>query len=241
MPIAPQHDAMGAAIRDYFENGVAKPIIVRSKMFDDDEMPVETLFRTVQQMSEIERHALMISKGNTLDVGAGAGCHSLELQNRNIDTTAIDISPLSIETIRYRGVVKAECADFFTWESPETFDTILMLMNGTGIVGTLNRLPDLFKRLDALLAPDGQLLIDSSDLRYIFEDEDGFFDPSEFDHYYGEVDYRIQYCNIKGQPFNWLYVDFHTLQHYAEKAGYEATLLREGAHYDYLARITRKV
>jgi hypothetical protein len=75
----------------------------------------------------------------------------------------------------------------------------------------------------------------------VFEDEDGFFDPSEFDHYYGEVDYRMQYCNIKGQPFNWLYVDFYTLQHYAEKAGYEATLLREGAHYDYLARITRKV
>ena len=65
-------------------------------MFDEDEIPVETLFRDYDSMPPLEHHALDLVKGRTLDVGAGAGCHSLVLQERGIDVDAIDISPLSV-------------------------------------------------------------------------------------------------------------------------------------------------
>lgn len=242
MVLNPQNDPMGAAIRDYFENRTCQKLVVSSSLFEDDEMPVPHLFRTFPEMNELERTALLLCRGRVLDVGGGAGCHSIVLQEREgLEVTAIDVSPLSVETMRRRGVTCAEMADFFDFVPSCRFDVVLMLMNGMGIVGKLCRLPDLFLRLDELLSPDGMLLVDSSDLRYVFEDEDGAFDPSEFEGYYGEVDFTMHYGNISGRRFDWLYVDFMTLSQYASAAGFKAEKIREGAHYDYLAKISRSV
>lgn len=231
---------MGAAIRDYHLHGKAKRLRVLSTMFDEDEIPVSTLFRTENEMSLIERQALTLCHGRVLDVGAGAGCHSLVLQQRGSDTTAIDISPLSVQTMRERGITKALHADFFTDSiDGAPFDTVLMLMNGIGIVGRIRHFADFFARLDTLLAPGGQLLADSSDLRYVFEDEDGTFCYDGEAEYYGEVDYRMAYGPVRGPQFHWLYADFDTLAHHARLHGFHAERVLEGPHYDYLARITR--
>ena len=128
-------------------------------MFEEDEIPLTTLFRSYKSMQEIERKALDMAKGRVLDVGAGSGCHSLVLQEKGLDVTAIDISPLSVETMKERGVKNVLEQDFFTLKGQ--YDTILMLMNGIGIVGTLERLPEFFKQLDKILAPGGQVLCDS--------------------------------------------------------------------------------
>ena len=241
------HDPMGAAIADFWQKGIAGRLRVFSPDFDEDEMPVADLFRTFDRMPRLEQAALSLAAGRTLDVGAGAGCHSLALQDRGIDVTAIDISPLSVETMRAQGVLHALEQDF--WTVSETFDTILMLMNGIGIVGTLDALPRFFSHIDRILAPGGQLLVDSSDVRYVYEDEDGtlFLQPSpegylvfpDTGRYYGEYLYHMQYKRIRGEQFRWLYIDFHTLAAAAERAGFRAELIQEGEHYDYLARITR--
>ncbi|MBQ2132297.1 MAG: methyltransferase domain-containing protein, partial [Prevotella sp.] len=106
-------DPMGNAIADYWKNGTVGRLSVFSPMFEEDEIPVKTLFREEDEMPEIERKALEMAKGKTLDVGAGAGCHSLILQKRGFDVTAIDISPLSVEPMRARGVKKAFEQDFY--------------------------------------------------------------------------------------------------------------------------------
>ena len=148
MPLLPpQKDPMGTAIRDYHAKGTAKPLRVLSSMFDNDVLPVPTLFRGVDEMNRMEQTALHHAEGRVLDVGAGAGCHSLPLQERGLHVTAIDISSLSVETMQQRGVIDARQEDFFTFAPDVAFDTILMLMNGTGIVGTLDNLPLLFDRL----------------------------------------------------------------------------------------------
>ena len=85
-------------------------------MFEEDEIPLTTLFKKNKNMPMIERMALDMVTGKTLDVGAGAGCHSLVLQERSIDVTAIDISPLSVETMKERGIKKVLEQDFFTME-----------------------------------------------------------------------------------------------------------------------------
>ena len=164
------------------------------------------------------------------------------LQQRGIDTTAIDISPLSVLTMRERGILKAQHANFFTDSIEGTpFDTVLMLMNGIGIVGRVNCFADFFARLDTLLAPGGQLLTDSSDLRYIFEDEDGTFCYDGEAEYYGEVDYRMVYGSTRGPRFHWLYADFDTLAREALQHGFRAEKVLDGQHYDYLARIMRQL
>ncbi len=231
-------DPMGRAIAEYWKAKTADRLRVFSPMFEEDEIPLTTLFRSYEDMPEIERKALDMAKGRILDVGAGAGCHSLVLQERGMDVTAIDISPLSVETMKERGVEKVIEQDFFTLEGQ--FDTILMLMNGIGIVGTLERMPKFFRQLDKILASGGQVLCDSSDISYVFEDEEGMIDiPNEMD-YYGEHSFRMQYKNTIGEPFDWLYIDANTLKEKAGIYGFAVEVVAEGEHYDYLARITKK-
>ena len=231
-------DPMGRAIADFFKTKKASKLRVFSPMFEEDEIPLTTLFRNYESMPEIERKALDLTKGRVLDVGAGAGCHSLVLQEKGMDVTAIDISPLSVETMKKRGVKKVLEQDFFTLEGQ--YDTILMLMNGIGIVGTLERLPEFFKQLDKILAPGGQVLCDSSDISYVFEDEEGMIDiPNEM-NYYGEHSFRMQYKDTIGEPFNWLYIDADTLREKAGRCGYVVEVVAEGEHYDYLARLTKR-
>lgn len=238
-------DPMGAAIADYFKNGIAGRLRVFSPEFEEDEIPVDTLFRTFDEMPEIEQKALSLASGRILDVGAGAGCHALALQDMQKDVTAIDISPLSVETMQKQGVEKAYLCDFFSLTSLTSdnkspiFDTLLFLMNGSGIIGTVEKLPEFFAYADSILAPDGQILMDSSDIRYVFENEDGSLDIDLNAGYYGQLEYQMQYKRIKGDAFPWLYIDFATLQHYAEQSGWKAELIIQGDHYDYLARLTR--
>ena len=229
---------MGRAIADYHKNKKASKLRVFSPMFEEDEIPLTTLFRSYKSMPEIERKALDMANGKVLDVGAGSGCHSLVLQERSLDVTAIDISPLSVETMKERGVKNVLEQDFFTLEGQ--YDTILMLMNGIGIVGTLERMPEFFRQLDKILAPGGQVLCDSSDISYVFETEDGIIELPDDMGYYGEHSFRMQYKDTIGEPFDWLYIDADTLKQKAGRCGYAVELVAEGEHYDYLARITKK-
>ena len=230
-------DPMGAAILDFQKQGKAARLRVLSSMFEEDEMPVTHLFRSVPKMPLLEQKALQLAKGRVLDIGAGSGCHTLALQEKGFTVKAIDISPLSCEAMKLRGVKDAECINLFDDHLGTGFDTILLLMNGTGIAGKIEHLPALFQRLKALLNPSGQILIDSSDLKYIYENEDGSFDINLNGAYYGEVDYQMIYKDVKGDSFDWLYVDFPLLKSIAETCGLHGELVAEGEHYDYLARI----
>ena len=230
---------MGAAIRDYFRQGKSAQLKVLSSLFDDDEMPVAHLFRSYDEMPPLEQRALNEARGKVLDVGAGAGCHALALQKRGLDVMAVDISPLSCETMKERGVANVECVNIFNQRFQERFDTLLLLMNGTGIAGKLSRLPQLLSRLKQLMNPGAQILIDSSDLRYVYEDEDGVLDVDLDDAYYGEVDYQMTYRNIIGKSFDWLYADSVVLAESCRQCGLKCEILAQGQHYDYLARIVQ--
>ncbi len=232
-------DPMGWAISDYYKNGSAGRLRVFSSMFDEDEMSVENLFRTYEEMPKIEQFALDLSSGRVLDVGAGSGCHSLALQEMGRKVCAIDISPRSVEVMKDSGVADARLLNFYDETLREKFDTILMLMNGSGIIGKVANMSRFFARIDELLADRGQLLIDSSDLIYLYENEDGTIGLDLNGGYYGEVDFAMQYKNMKGDSFDWLYVDFETLSFYASQCGFNAEMIVRGEHYDYLARLTR--
>ncbi|MEL1240775.1 class I SAM-dependent methyltransferase [Flavobacterium flavipallidum] len=230
-------DLFGKAILDYQTNNSPEDIITETTISEEDEMSIAYLFRNFDAMPIIEQKALQLAKGKTLDVGCGAGSHSLYLQNgRNLETTAIDISPNAIKTCQLRGIKNSLVQDILTLEN-EKFDSILLLMNGTGIFGSLKNTPQFLQKLKSLLNPGGQILIDSSDIIYMFdEDEDGAYEiPAN--GYYGELEFTIKYKGEKEDSFPWLYLDYNTLQNAANDNSLQCELIIEGEHYDYLARL----
>lgn len=234
-----EKDPMGRAIFDYYHTGKAAKLRVLSSMFYEDEIPVATLFRTFDEMPIQEQEAIELCSGRTLDVGAGSGCHSIILKQRGVDVVAIDISELSVEVMRERGI-DARNINFFDETFIEKFDTVLLAMNGIGIVGKTTRLEEFFRSAKRLLAPGGKILLDSSDIKYVFMDDDGSMEIDLAAGYYGEIDYKMRYKNTTGEPFDWLYIDFDTLTMYAEEFGFKCEKCIEGEHYDYLACLTLK-
>jgi SAM-dependent methyltransferase len=231
-------DPIGRAVYDYHFNANNQPIIVHSDDFDDDTIEPAYLFRTYKKMPALERKALNLCKGSILDVGACAGAHSIYLQEKGLEVTSIEKSPLCCEVLRSRNIRNVIQDNIFRLKEP-TFDTILLLMNGTGIAGTLDGLDVLFHHLKTLLNPEGQILIDSSDLVYLFEQEDGsaLIDVSA-DKYYGELTFQTEYKNWLSEPFSWLYVDIDNMKNAAEKNNLKISKIYKGQHYDYLAQIT---
>lgn len=232
-------DLFGQAIHDYHFNNAPENLITETNISEKDEMDVSYLFRDFENMPKIEQKAITMSYGKVLDIGAGAGSHSLLLQNNfKLDVKAIDISKKAIATCNARGIEQTEVQNLLDCEEKETYDTILLLMNGTGIFGTLNEAPKYLNKLKKLLNKKGQILIDSSDIIYMFdEDEDGGkWIPGT--GYYGELRFKISYKNETEDEFPWLYLDFNTLQNIANANGFNCQLIEEGEHYDYLAQLT---
>ena len=232
-------DLMGRAIWDYYHNDNPEDLQTETSISELDELPVDYLFRDFDAMNKIEQKALKLASGKVLDIGAGAGSHSLYLQNeKNLEVTALDISPKSIEVCKLRGIKNAVAENMLQF-SEGTFDTILLLMNGTGIFQSLNVIDIYLKKLHSFLNKNGQILIDSTDILYMFdEDEDGgILIPA--DGYYGELDYIVQYKGESEDPIKWLYLDFDTLKNAAENNGFKIEKVLQ-AEDSYLAKLTKK-
>mgnify|MGYP000132494494 FL=1 len=230
-------DLFGKAILDFQTNNSPEDLITETNISEADEMSVDYLFRSFNEMPKLEKKALQLCKGKVLDVGCGAGSHSLYLQEKGFEVTAIDISENAIKACKLRGLNDIRVQNILDLEN-ESFDTILLLMNGTGIFRTLSETSIYLQKLKSLLNPNGQILIDSSDIIYMFdEDADGsYLVPA--DGYYGELTFTISYKNETEESFPWLYLDYNTLQNAAQSNGLECELIIEGEHFDYLARLT---
>ena len=230
-------DLFGKAILDFQTNNSPENIVTETNISEADKMEVSYLFRDFKSMPKLEQKALQLCKGKILDVGCGAGSHSLYLQNKGLDVIAIDISENAIKACKLRGLKNVKVQDVLAVEN-EKFDTILLLMNGTGIFKALKDTSKYLQKLKSLLNPNGQILIDSSDIIYMYdEQEDGsFLVPANA--YYGELIFTIHYKNQTDEPFPWLYMDYNTLQNAAHANGLNCELIQEGKHFDYLAKLT---
>lgn len=231
-------DLFGQAILDYVQGNYTEDIKTETTISEEDVLPLPYLFRSFDQMPHIEQKALQLAQGKVLEVGCGAASHGLYLQNqRGLEVHSLDISPKAIQACKLRGLKNTYNADIMQFEGK--FDTILLLMNGAGMCGKLNKLGDFLAKIKSLLTPNGQILTDSSDIIYMFDQNpDGSYDVPLFFDYYGEVQYLVKYKNQKEKPFPWLYVDYNTLQNVANSVGLDCQLLQEGENYDYLAKLT---
>jgi SAM-dependent methyltransferase len=235
MEIKKGGDPVGTAILDYASTKKPNDIIVGSDICEDDIIPIEVLFRKMDEMPELEQIALEAAKGKILDVGAGAGVHSLELQDRGYEVFPIEVSDGAVRYMKQVGL-NARKINFFDLKD-EQYDTILMMMNGIGIAGTLANLENTLIQAKSLLTEGGKILCDSSDIKYLYEDEDGALWVDLNSEYYGNFRFQMKYKKDKGPWFDWLYVDFDNLFKAAKNVGLKAKRLYENEDH-YLAEIT---
>lgn len=225
-------DILGKAISEYFYGGKEYKLWVHDNHGPKVEMVVPIYFRSPQAMPDLELMALDLCKGKTLDIGAGAGSHALYLQDRGIDVTAIDISEGAVEVMKERGVEKALVQDIFELKGKK-FETLLLLMNGIGLVQSIDGLKKFLQHSKALINKNGQLLFDSSDVAYLYEEG-----IPELPHYYGEVKCCYEYRRQKSDWFSWLYIDQQILMDIAAEQGYDTEVLFIDESDQYLARLT---
>lgn len=226
-----QKDIQGRALLDRFLGKEEVPLILHTSYGPPEPMPVDVFFRGIDDFSKLEKLALRYCKGTVLDIGAGAGSFALELQEKGLSVTALEISPLSCKIMQQRGVEQIEEGDFWSY-SKGKYDTLLVMMNGIGLAGTLTRLPDFLNKLKELLAPGGQIICDSSDISYLYR---GGKRPR--DRYFGEIDYCYEYEGEKGDWFSWLYVDAPTLSAMCKLVGLKMEVLFRNRYDQYLAKI----
>lgn len=233
----PTKDVYGQALSDYFaQQTVLEPLYLHNSYGEKEEMPIEVFFREAEDSSELEDIALALCDGEVLDVGAGAGAHSLLLQERGMQVYALEISGIACDIMQQRGVKNIIQADFWTY-SEQRYDTLLFLMNGIGISGNLDGFRKLLSHAENILNPGGQLIFDSSDINYLYEE----YEVPRPSHYYGEVQYRYEYRGSMGDTFPWLYIDQQTLIQIAQELGWVVQILFEDENDQYLVRLERRV
>ena len=235
-------DVFGQALLDYQNGNYEEDIITFSSVAGEDILPLPYLFRDFAGMPKLEQRALELSHGSILDIGCGAGNHALYLQQQGLKITGLDISAGAIETCRLRGLKKTLYGNIHSIDGTK-FDTLLLLMNGIGVAGNLDNLDPFLAQLKNLLFPGGQVLLDSSDIIYMFDKEDIEEETkliTDTDQYYGEVTFSMEYKGYKSTAFEWLYLDYDTLNERTIANGLSCELVMEGEHYDYLARLSIK-
>ena len=224
-------DVFGKSLLDYHHRELNSKLWLYNNYGPPEEMPVDVFFRPEDEMPELELVAMNLAAGKILDIGAGVGSHALALQNRGADVTALEISAAACEIMKARGINHVVNADIFSFKD-ERFDTLLLLMNGIGLTGTLAGLRKFLEYAKLLLNPGGCMIFDSSDISYLYEDI-----PLPADRYFGEIAYRYEYKGQFGDWFNWLYIDQDLLRKIAVSEGWTTEVLFEDEMDQYLVRL----
>lgn len=226
-------DVFGEALKDQFTKPPAETLWVHNSYDEPEEMPVDIYFRNEKEMPELELRALSLCKGKVLDVGAGVGSHALILQKRGMDITGMDISSVAVMIMKQRGLKQAVEGNILTYNNGEKYDTLLFMMNGIGLTGSVSGLKAFLNHAKDLINPGGQLVFDSSDLLYLYQ-EIAF----PLNGYYGEVSFRYEYKGIKGNWFKWIYADQKMLKDIASQCGWNTEIIFEDDADQYLARLS---
>ena len=223
-------DILGQAMTAYYQRKSAAKLWVNNRYGPREEMPVKIYFRNSNDMPELEWVALQQCRGKILDIGAGAGSHALALQQLGQEVTALDISPKLTGLMEKRGVKKVVCKDFFELTGGR-YDTLLLLMNGIGLAGTLDGLRRFLKKARRLLRPGGQLIFDSSDIAYLYKGR-----PPKGPDYYGALFYQYEYRRQQSAWFQWLFIDPKTLRKIAAEEGWKVEPVYHDGRDHYLVR-----
>jgi len=225
-------DIYGTFLKDFYAGNLKTEVLLHNNYGDAEELPVDAFFRNLDEMPDIELYALSLCKGKILDIGAGTGTHSLVLQQKGFDVTAIEISGGACQVMALRGVKNIVNKDVLVYTA-QKFDTLLLMMNGIGFCGYVDYLKTFLLNAKTLLNTGGQIIFDSSDVSYLYENE-----TPDSDTYYGEIDYQYEYNGQKGDWFSWLYIHQSYMHQIALETGWQLRIIYVDEDDQYLGVLT---
>jgi 2-polyprenyl-3-methyl-5-hydroxy-6-metoxy-1,4-benzoquinol methylase len=232
-------EPFGEALEDFY-NGKKN---VEITLIRDDglewNVPIEYFFRSPKDFSNLEKEAIQLCKGKVLDMGAGVGPHSLELQRLGLDVYAIDISFHACEIMQKRGVKNVQCIDFYNL-TMDSFDTILLLGRSIGFVGNLKGINKFLSYSKTRLNPEGIIILDSIDILSTQEQEIlNYIERNrKLGRYIGEGSFQMKYNNILGNKFQNVQIDPDTLKEISQELGLSCEILCKEEDGIYLAKIS---
>jgi SAM-dependent methyltransferase len=234
-------EPFGRALRAYLGGDSSVDLIVRRDDGKTSFLPISLFFRAESGFTAMERTAMELCRGRILDIGSGAGSQSIVLQDKGYRVTAIDISPEAVTVAGQRGVADVLCTDMFSFKGGP-FDTLLMMGHGIGMVETIEGLKRFLVHAPSILAVNGQLLVDSLDVRVTEDAENLAYQEAnrKAGRYIGEICMQFEFQDQKGPYCGWLHVDAETLREHAESTGWQCEVVHQGEHGDYLARLIRQ-
>jgi len=232
-------EPFGEALEDFY-NGEknAEIILIRDDGLEFN-VPIEYFFRSPKDFSNVEKQAIRLCKGKVIEIGAGVGPHSLELQRLGFEVYAIDISSHACNIMKKRGLKNVQCTDFYNFKM-DSFDTILLLGRSIGFVGNLNGLKKFLSYCKTRLNPKGIIILDSLDIRLI--EEQIYLNYQERNRklgkYIGEATFQIKYKSSMGDKFQNLQIDPDTLKEITLELGLSCKILCKEEDGMYLAEIS---
>jgi 2-polyprenyl-3-methyl-5-hydroxy-6-metoxy-1,4-benzoquinol methylase len=231
----------GKSLIDYNKGDRTAEIVMRRSDGVETVLPVSIFFRSEREFLHGESEAVNESKGRILDIGAGCGVHSLVFQSRGLMVTAIDINKNAVDIMIERGVKNARCADVMQFQGG-SYDTLLMLGHGIGMTENIQGLNLFLDHAAGLIAENGQLLINSVDVRKTDDPINLKYHEANknMGHYIGEITLQFEYKGEQGPFFGWLHIDPQTLQKEAANKNWDMEILYQDESGEYLARLTHK-
>jgi len=216
-------DAYGQELYDYFINNQGVEIIERDDGFIEATTNLNIYFAPYEQWPPHQQEAMKYTHGRVLDIGAGAGRHSLFLQNQGFEVTAVDNSPKAIELCRVRGVDDARLLPITKISRHiEPFDTIIMMGNNFGLFANPQRAKRLLRRFHNLTFPGGTIIAETND-PYQTENPDHLA-YHEFNRQRarmpGQVRLRVRHRKFKTPWMDYLMVSKEEMQEIVRDTGW---------------------
>ncbi|MHA2357755.1 MAG: class I SAM-dependent methyltransferase [Candidatus Heimdallarchaeaceae archaeon] len=239
-------DAFGQEIHDYYHDKGGFEIVERDDGYFDISDGPKIYFAEFDDWYEIEKEAMFYVHGKILDIGCGAGRHSLYLQKKDFDVMGIDISPLAIEVCKLRGLKKVEVKSVHEIESNfGIFDTIMMLGNNFGLVGSPENAKKILKVFYNITSDEGTIIGANRDpYQTKFKDH---LDYHKFNlkrgRMAGQMTIRIRYKKIVSSWFDLLFVSREELEAILKDTGWKIEQYIEDKEVEgiYIAILKKKL
>jgi SAM-dependent methyltransferase len=222
-PLKPEEDAFGQMIWALHNGQEVFEVIERDDNYIDA-MSAEGYFSAYQEWPQFERSALELAKGRVLDVGSGAGRHSLHLQEKGLDVTGIDVSPLALKVCKLRGLRKTRLMSVYDVSfKPDSFDTIIMMGNNFGLFASFNKAKRLLRKFHKITSNNGMIVADTRDpyktdnpmhLAYHKRNR-------ERNRMGGQVKIRVRYRTYVGRWFDYLMVSKEEMKQILKDTGWQ--------------------
>ena len=224
----------GRALRAFHDGDEEAVLDLRWDPGEAVTIPVAAFFSSPEEGTAVEVAALDRAVGRVIDVGAGSGRFASALQARGRSVLGLDVLVEAVDVMRDRGLearrgTVEDCAGAGA-------DTMLVMMNGTTLAGSISGLAPLLYGLSLGLADGGRILIDSTDPQHPAVAWEAPGDGRGA----GELHLQIGFRGDWGDPLPQLFVGSSALATEAGRVGLDAIVVAEDPDGRYLAELTQR-